>query len=318
MKNLFRKPADLAMLFLLLLLLASAPALAQEPEPAPEDLEPASTITKDVEEVSLVFSVTDGSGRFARDLRLADFAIKDKGEPPERIAYFDSHSDLPLHAMLLVDVSDSIRRHFDFEKQSAILFLERTLRPRDQAAIVGFTRKLNVLQDFTHDTSALAAGVHALQVKGSTSVYDAVVQACKKFPRPAAPARRVIIIITDGDDNTSVHSPAQAEAAAVNAGVVIFALSTNTPDDAYKHRRLEKLAKATGGRLLRARNEKEISKAYSRLEEELRSQYAVVYKPANLRADGKYRKIEIKALRPGLNIHARSGYYTRAALSASK
>jgi VWFA-related protein len=315
MKKYLRNPAKLALLFLLF---AGAQALAQAPEQVPEDSESLSTITKDVEEVSLVFSVTDGSGRFARDLRLADFAIKDKGLPPERVAYFDSHSDLPLHAMLLVDVSDSIRPHFDFEKQSAILFLERTLRPRDQAAVIGFNRKLNVLQDFTHDTSALATGVHALTVKGSTSVYDAVFQACKKFPRQGTPSRRVIIIISDGDDNTSVHSPAQAEAAAVNAGVVVFALSTNTPDDAYKHRRLEKLAKATGGRLLRARTEKEITKAYSRLEEELRSQYAVVYKPANLRADGKYRKIEIKALRSGLNVHARRGYYTRTSLSASK
>jgi Ca-activated chloride channel homolog len=314
MKKSLRYPAKLA---LLLLLFAGARALAQAPEQVPEDSEPLSTITKDVEEVSLVFSVTDGSGKFARDLRLADFAIKDKGLPPERVVYFDSHSDLPLHALLLVDVSDSIRPHFDFEKQSAILFLERTLRPRDQAAVIGFNRKLNVLQDFTHDTSALAAGVHALKVKGSTSVYDAVFQACKKFPRAGTPVRRVIIIISDGDDNTSVHSPAQAEAAAMNAGVVVFALSTNTPDNAHKHRRMEKLARATGGRMLRARSEKEITKAYQQLEEELRSQYAVVYKPANLRADGKYRKIQVKALRSGLNIHARSGYYTRTALSSS-
>lgn len=299
------------------LLLCCGGAWTHSQTPAAAD-EALTTVTKHVEEVSLVFSVTDGSGRFARDLRLEDFAIKDNGKPPERVAYFASHSDLPLHAMLLVDVSDSIRPHFDFEKQSAILFLERALRDeRDKAAVVGFNRRLHVLQDFTHGAPALAAGIHALKVTGGTAVYDAVREACRRFPQARTPARRVIIIISDGDDNSSVHSPAQAEAAAVNAGVVVFALSTNTPENGYRHRPLEKLAKATGGRLLRARSEKEIIKAYRQLEEELRSQYAVVYKPANLVADGKYRKIGIKARRSGLRVHARRGYYTRTSFTAS-
>jgi VWFA-related protein len=298
------------------LLLGSVIAWASQQQALP-DSEAQATIVKDVEEVSLVFSVTDGAGRFARDLKLEDFALRDDGQPPQRVAYFDSHSDLPLHAALLVDVSDSIRPHFDFEKKSAILFLDRTLRPdRDKAAVIGFNRRLQILQDFTSDTKALAVGVHAMKVKGATSVYDAVFEVSRRFPQERARVRRVIIVISDGDDNTSKRSPAESEAAALDAGVVVFALSTNTRENAYKHRRLEKLAKNTGGRLLRARSEKEITGAYRDLEEELRSQYAIAYKPANLRADGSYRRIELRARRSGLKVHARAGYYTRRALAA--
>src|SRR5579871_1315067 len=138
------------------------------------------TIKKRVDEVNLLFIATDKHGKFVRDLNQTDFAILDDHKPPQSIVNFRSETDLPLELGLLIDTSGSVRTRFDFEQQSAIDFLQQTLRPHfDKAFVMGFSSHSTVTQDFTDDNVLLRIGVHRLQNGGGTALYDAIYRACK-------------------------------------------------------------------------------------------------------------------------------------------
>lgn len=270
------------------------------------------TIVKDVSEVMLVFAVTRRSGEYVPDLTQQDFQLLDNGRPPEAVAYFESQTELPLQVGVLLDLSDSVQDHFEFEQKTAITFLERILRPRkDSAFILGFRNQLLLAQDFTDDPRLLADAVMSLRVRGTTALYDAVhAGAAKLGSAGKGNSRRAMVLISDGVDTVSKHTLDESIEAALRAGVVIYALSTNPAGAASMGERvLNLLATSTGGRLLPARSERDLPKAFSRLEEELRSQYALAYRPADLESDGRFRKIKLRPLQRGLRVHTRSGYY---------
>ena len=272
------------------------------------------TIKKRVDEVNVLFIATDRHGKFVRNLNQADFNIFDDNKPVESVLNFHRETDLPIELGLLVDVSGSVQGRFGFEKEAATGFLQHIIRPGyDRAFVVGFNKESRLTQDFTDKVPLLAAGVQRLSDGGGTAIYDAIYKACKeKLLREHSdhPIRKALVILSDGEDNQSEYTRAQAIEMAQRAEVLIYAISTDDSGLILRGDRvLEDLASATGGRAFFPYKMKDITHSFAAIEEELRSQYAVSYKPTDFDADGRYRSIQITALKKDLQVRARRGYY---------
>ncbi len=272
------------------------------------------TIRKRVDEVNVLFIATDKRGKFVRDLNQNDFAILDDHKPPQAIINFRRETDLPLELGLLIDVSGSVNSRFDFEQNAATSFLQHAIRAKfDKAFIVGFNSHSQMAQDFTDNVQLLSVGVRKLHSGGGTALYDAIYRASKeKFlkDRPDHPIRKAIVIVSDGEDNQSEFSRAQAIEMAQRAEVIIYAISTDDSGLVMRGDKiLEQIAEATGGRAFFPFKMKDMTRAFAAIEDELRSQYVVSYKPANFDADGRYRSIEISSLKKDLQVRARKGYF---------
>jgi VWFA-related protein len=277
--------------------------------------EPVTTIRVKSNEVNVVFTVTDKHGRRITNLKEGDFKVVDDNKPAAEINSFHAETNLPLQVGLLIDASNSVRDRFKFEQESAVEFLNQIIRPRyDQAFVVGFDVTPEIAQDFTDKTELLAHGVRELRPGGGTALYDAIYFACReklmKAPN-ATPVRRAIILLTDGDDNQSHVTREEAIEMAQRAETVIYAISTNVsgtkgPGDKV----LERIADATGGRAFFPFQIRDVVNAFADIQDELRSQYAVSYKPADLKADGSYRTIEIIPTdRKNLRVRSRRGWF---------
>jgi Ca-activated chloride channel family protein len=273
----------------------------------------AVTIKTTVNEVRVVFTVTDRHGRYIKDLKKNEIKIIDDQRPAE-VRSFGSETDLPLQVGLLVDASNSVRDRFKFEQDAAIEFLNSIIRPRyDKAFIVGFDATPEVTQDFTDDTESLSTGVRMLRAGGGTAMYDALYFACRDKllkQEQTGPVRRAIILLSDGEDNLSHVTREEAIEMAARAEVIVYTISTNISGmKGNGDKVLERIADATGGRSFFPFQMREMSDAFLSIQEELRSQYAVSYKPEHFATDGRYRTIEILAQEKGLKVRTRKGYY---------
>jgi Ca-activated chloride channel family protein len=275
--------------------------------------ESVTTIVSAVNEVRVVFTVTDRHGHYIKDLKRDEFRVIDDRKPAE-LRSFRSETDLPLQVGLLVDASNSVRDRFKFEQEAAIEFLNAIIRPRyDKAFVVGFDATPEVTQDFTDNTEGLSKGVKMLRAGGGTAMYDALYFACRDKllkQEQTGPVRRAIILLSDGDDNLSHVTREEAIDMAARAEVIVYTISTNISGMKDKGDKvLERIAEATGGRAFFPFQMRDVSDAFLSIQEELRSQYAVAYKPANFATDGRYRTIEILAQDRGLRVRTRKGYY---------
>ena len=289
-------------------------AIAPGTTVSPDD-DTGTTIHKKVEEVNVIFTVTDKHGKFIKDLREQDFRVLDDKKPPQAIKDFRRETDLPLRVGLLIDASNSIAMRFRFEQEAATEFLSQIVRPKsDLAFVIGFDTTAEVTQDFTDNTEKLSKGIHVLRPGGGTALYDAVYYACRdklaKAPS-SGPVRRAIILLSDGDDNQSRVTREEAIEMAQRAEVIIYAISTNTADmkGLPGDKVLERMADATGGRAFFPFKIQDVSNAFTEIQEELRSQYQVSYKPAEFLPNGKYRSIEILADNKKYKVRARKGYF---------
>lgn len=299
----------------------NAPNGAENKSPGAEavsDSQAVATLRTSTNEVNVVFTVTDKHGRRVTNLKQGDFKILDDNKPPQEIRSFHAETNLPLQVGLLIDASNSVRDRFKFEQESAIEFLNQTIRPRyDQAFVIGFDVIPEVTQDFTDDTGALAHGVHELRPGGGTALYDALFYACRdklmKAPKNN-PVRRAIILLSDGDDNQSHVSREEAIEMAQRAETIVYTISTNVSGTkGAGDKVLERIADATGGRAFFPFQIREVADAFAQIQDELRSQYAISYKPADLKHDGHYRTIEIVANdRKNLRVRSRRGWYSPA------
>ena len=327
---------------LLLLLAASATSQSTAPAstaaapqtqpagaaPAPQAQKPAdpntppddslATIVVRPNEVNVVFTVTDKHGKRVTDLKQNDFHVLDDNKAPEAIRAFHAETNLPLEVGLLIDASNSVRDRFKFEQESAIEFLNQTIRPRfDEAFVVGFDVTPEVTQDFTDSTEALSRGVRALRPGGGTAMYDALYFASRDKllkEQQNGPVRRAIILLSDGDDNMSHVSREEAIDMAQRADVIVYTISTNVSGGRRAGDKvLERIADATGGRSFFPFQITDVANAFVEIQDELRSQYALSYTPTDFRADGRYRTIEILAQNhKGLRVRSRRGYYAPA------
>ena len=292
--------------------LNAANAVSSAPSDEPQNS--MITLHARVNEVNVLFIATDKHGKFVRDLGQNDFTILDDHKPPQAILNFRRETDLPLHLGLLIDVSGSVDSRFDFEQTAATSFLEHTVRKSfDRVFVMGFNSHAQMVQDFTDNTALLAKGIHGLRNGGGTALYDAIYRACKdKLAKdhPERPVRKAIIVVSDGEDNQSEVTRAQAIEMAQRAEVIIYAISTDDSGLVMRGDRvLEQLAEATGGRAFFPFKMKDITRSFAAIEDELRSQYIVSYKPADFDADGRYRTIEISSLKKDLQVRARKGYF---------
>ena len=272
------------------------------------------TLHAAVSEVHLIFTVRDKQGHYVRGLKQGDFEILDDRKPPERILSFRSETDLPLQVGLLIDISQSVRKRFTFEQEAAIAFLDQTLRRNyDQAFVTGFDITPKVTQDFTDDIGRLAVGIHLLQPGSLTAMYDAVYYACHKLLKQSqrSPVRRVLILLSDGYDNSSSVTRERVIETAQWAEVLVYTIRTSLTASGRGQKNLETIAEATGGRSYVPTQIAGVANAFTAIQTELRSQYAVSYKPTAFKLDGHYRTIEVQTPNEkGLRIRSRTGYRT--------
>jgi Ca-activated chloride channel homolog len=300
-------------------------------------------ITQTVSLVDVLFTVLNRRNRLVPDLEKNDFKIWDD-KAPQSIRYFSRQTDLPLRIGLLMDTSNSIRDRLKFEQDAATSFLFSVIRrTKDQAFVMTFDDEPSILQSFTDDAGRLRDEIVKTRAGGGTAVYDAIYTACDKElshpPRPPGDqpdvVRRVMIVISDGDDNLSTHTRAEAIEMAQRYSVVIYTISTSTqwiqlsqtnPDklaDRKTHltegdKILADLAGETGGRAFFPYHVDDLDQSFQDIGDELRNQYSIAYIPTNSILDGKYHRIRIETPdHKGYQVRARRGYFAKANANTS-
>jgi VWFA-related protein len=302
-------------LFVLCVLVGSL--AAQEPvrtsRPATTQV-PTDKIKVRVELVNVLITVTNKKNRLETDLAKDDFRVFED-EKPQTIRFFSRETDLPLRIGVLVDTSTSISDRLRFEQDAAIDFLSTTLRPgKDSAFVVAFDEQTHVVQDYTDDVGKLSEAIRSLLAGGVTTLYDAIYFSCRQkmliFPPPEPYLRRVLIIISDGQDTQSEHTREEALAMAQRAEVTIFAISTNaTGLSGHGDKVLRRLAEQTGGRAFFPFKDSETVANFQEIARELRSQYSLAYISTNQAHDGTFRTITIEPLQKSLQVRAKPGYF---------
>ena len=316
-------------------------APAQAPPPQGEKAATPQSPQKIIQVVNLVdvlFTVLNRRNKLVPDLQKEDFQIFDEKFPQE-IRYFSKQTDLPLRIGMLVDTSNSIRDRIKFEQDASINFLFSVLRRgRDEAFVMTFDDEPQVVQAFTSDAGLLRDQIMQTRAGGGTAIYDAVYEACQSQlshpPRPPGDqpdvVRRVMILISDGDDNLSTHTRAEAIEMAQRTSVVIYTISTSTqwiqlsqtdPDKLASRKThltegdkiLQDLADQTGGRAFFPYHVDDLDQSFQDIGDELRNQYSIAYIPTNYVLDGRYHRIRIEVPEhKGYQVRARRGYFARA------
>jgi Ca-activated chloride channel homolog len=315
---------------------------ASTPDQQPQQQPPQksqTTIPVTVNLVDVLLTVLDRRNKLVPDLDKKDFRVLDDNVPQD-IRFFSKQSDLPLRIGMLMDTSNSIRDRLKFEQDAANNFLFSVLRRnKDQAFVMTFDDEPQVVQGFTGDTGLLRDHILRTRAGGATAVYDAIYTACTTElnhpPRPPGDqpdvVRRVMILISDGEDNLSNHTRAEAIEMAQRTSVVIYTISTSiewvTLDDPGKQRSgnrkydltegdkiLQDLADETGGRAFYPYHVDDLDQSFQDIGEELRNQYSIAYNPTNHSFDGRYHNIKIDVPdHKGYQVRARRGYYARPA-----
>ena len=268
-----------------------------------------------VNEVNLIFTVTDKHGRYIPNLQQGDFALLDNQKTPARVNSFHQQINLPLRVGIVIDASTSIRSRFQFEQQSATEFLLDILKSRsDRAFVMGFDVTPTVTQDWSNNIDALETGVNRLRPGGGTALFDAVYTACRDklldVSRGQEPVRKAIVLISDGDDNQSRVRPDEVIKECERAETIIYAISTNwTPSRGKGDTVLTQMAESTGGRVFFPPSVEEMSNSFKEIEEELRSQYALTYTPADFKYDGSFRSIYLYCNDRRFQARAKKGYF---------
>jgi len=293
---------------------AKTSAVAPESTPAIDSTVPIETFHSRSDEVNVIFTVTDKHNKFIKDLKENQFKILDNNKPPRQITNFAAETDLPLRVGLLIDASNSIRDRFLFEQDAAISFLHQIIRPQtDKAFVLSFDEVWDLTQDFTGDLDKLTRGVKVIRPGGGTAMWDAVFYACRDKlmkEKEAGPVRRAIILVSDGDDNQSRVLRQEAIEMAQRAGVIVYTISTNLSNNADEgDRSLKMLAETTGGQAFFPFKLQDVANAFHDINEELRSQYSIFYKPADFEANGQFRSIQIVADNKKYKVRAKKGYF---------
>lgn len=280
--------------------------------------------------VHLVATVVDRHHNFVTDLDQNDFHVFED-EQPQKISFFGRETNLPLRIAVLLDTSNSIRPRLKFEQEAAIDFLNNVIRRgKDQAFLMTFDNEPDVIQDYTDNVDQLSRAIESQRAGGGTALRDAIYAATAKLakaplpPPPELQVRRVMVVISDGDDNLSDRSQSETLEAAERGEVAIYSISTSTDwlaidtDQPKKYMKtrgdqvLEQFADLSGGRVFFPYKLDDLQESFQDIGAELRSQYFVAYAPTNAAWDGRYRKIRVDIDRKGLVVRTRKGYYAVA------
>jgi Ca-activated chloride channel family protein len=325
--------------FFAIVILACAVAFPQQQAPPPPAApavagQQGPPIKENVTEVDVLASVVNHRQKFIIDLEQNDFRVLEDNQQ-QKIDFFSRQIDLPLRIALLLDTSNSIRPRLQFEKDAATEFVSSTVRPnRDQMFIMTFDSEPQVVVNFTNDVEKLRTTITKQHAGGGTALYDAMLKASQMLANAPLPTtgspevRRVLVVISDGEDNLSSHTRADAIDALGRTGVQVYAVSTSTewiiPEESTDPNKrfdrkwgktegdeiLEQFSKKTGGRAFFPYHVDDVLQNFEDISTELRSQYLLAYKPGNPTTDGKFRKIKVEVIgHKELEIRTRDGYY---------
>ncbi|HKW56943.1 MAG TPA: VWA domain-containing protein [Candidatus Acidoferrum sp.] len=295
-------------------------------------------ITQVVNLVDVLFTVLNRRNKLVPDLQKDDFQVFDE-KARQEIRYFSKQTDLPLRIGMLVDTSNSIRDRLKFEQDASVNFLFSVLRRgKDEAFVMTFDDEPQIIQPFSSDAGLLRDQIVQTRAGGGTAIYDAIYDACQSQlshpPRPPGDqpdvVRRVMILISDGEDNLSSHARSEAIEMAQRTSVVIYTISTSTqwiqlsqtdPEKLANRKThltegdkiLQDLADETGGRAFYPYHVDDLDQSFQDIGDELRNQYSIAYIPTNSILDGKYHRIRIEVPdHKGYQVRARRGYFARA------
>ncbi|MFQ5791367.1 MAG: VWA domain-containing protein [Acidobacteriota bacterium] len=291
-----------------LALLTTPPSQARQ---QPEQDRYQFRVTVDL--ISLNVTVTDTRNRFVTDLKRDNFSVYEDGIMQE-ISVF-SREDLPLRMILLLDTSASMDEKLGFAQQAAVEFVA-TLKAEDLAEVVEFGSKAYVLQEFTSDHDKLARAIRMTQAGGTTSLYNALYIALKDLSRRRQDVRRqAIVVLSDGEDTSSLVSFEQVMELAKDTDVTIYTISLREESSertklfSEAEHVLKKLAEETGGQWFFPRQIGELDSVYERIAKELKSQYNIGYVSANTRRDGSWRRVVVQTDKPSMLVRTKLGYY---------
>ena len=298
----------------LLLVPSIAVVGAQQTPPAP-----VQPFRAGIDVVSLTVTATDADNRYVNDLTARDFSVFEDGV--EQDVTFFEHSNAPVALALLLDTSASMEDKLATAQEAAIGFARR-LRPQDLAELVDFDTHVQVLQDFTSDHALLEQAIRKTTADGSTSLYNAVymsLQEMKKIrAKSASEIRRgAIIILSDGEDTSSLLSFDDVLDLAKRSDTAVYAIGTRSPEDAAVNAKgfneadfvLKQLTQQTGGRVFFPKRVEDLQGVYSQIADELASQYLMGYTSKNSRHDGTWRRIVVRVNRPGIQARTKQGYF---------
>jgi Ca-activated chloride channel family protein len=271
-----------------------------------------------VDVIGMNVTVTDGSGRYVTDLDRQAFHIFEDNRP-QQLTFFQK-SSLPLALALLIDTSASMDQNLVVAQEAAVGFV-RALGPADVASVIAFNTRVQVHQEFTSDRTALEKAIRETAAGGSTALYNAVYIALKELNKTirdeplAESRRRAIVILSDGEDTSSLVGFDEVLDLAARSDTAIYAIGllgqevpgTRKPEDAQFV--LRRLAQITGGRAFFASAAKDLDNVYGEIRAELSNQYFLAYESNNLRRDGQFRRIAVRVERAGAVARARPGYY---------
>ncbi len=263
----------------------------------------------DVQLIELYTSVVDGRGRPVEGLGKDDFTVLEDGVP-QQIRRFERVTDVPIYAGILLDTSASMSNgdRLGEAVQGALGFFDKVITPKDRAAVITFADQPNLAVRFTNQPSVLAGGLAGLTASGNTTLYDSVIYALYYFG--GVKGKRAIIILTDGKDEGSHYTFNDALEYARRSGVAIYTvgidLSTQSADIRLK---LSRLADETGGRFFFIERAKELDGIYDTIQKELRSQYLLAYQSNKEGNDDKFRTVEVRMAKPGLEAKTVKGYF---------
>ncbi len=313
------------------------------PSPTPAD-QAASEISADdvirveTDLVNTLFTAVDNNHHFVTNLRPEDIRIFENGVP-QKIDIFQRETELPLSLAIVVDISKSQERTLPDEQKAAGEFLDTVIRAdRDQAAAISFTGKALIEQELTNEKARLRKAINRLKVEVPpnnpdcdpedksveedprcwSSIWDAVWASTNEvLAHTPERSRRAIILLTDGDDTSSVTKKNEAIDFAVKNNVLVYGIGIGDRQE-YKidEGALRKVSERTGGRAFFPMNDTELRGAFAQIEQELRSQYLIAYSPQNKARDGTFRPIKIEIANPQLRkqkiqLLYRQGYYAR-------
>jgi VWFA-related protein len=294
----------------------ATPDQPQSPQNGQDNTSPdlsAPTIKVQVQEVNLIFTVTDKKGRFITGLQRQNFGLLDDGRPPVAVLRFSQQTNLPLRVGIMLDTSSSIRQRFQFEQDSAIEFLLQILHRNDRAFIEGFDIETDIAQNFTNNIDLLNQGIRKLRPGGGTALYDALYKTCRDQMltlQEDGAVRRALIVVSDGDDNYSRAQQSDAIKMCQRAETIVYTISTNvSPSKDKGDEVLRIISEATGGMAFFPVKIEDVAVGFHNIQEELRSQYSLVYRPSDFKQDGSFRTIYLQALDPRYHVRASKGYF---------
>jgi len=280
---------------------------------AEEVQQPQATIRAEVFLVNVLFTAVDRNNRLVSGLKAGDFVLFEDNQP-QKIEYFSDlskGSNVPLTIALLIDTSGSVKNKLAFEKKTAAEFFSSILkRNRDLALIIQFDSEVNLVQDFTDDANRLIDALNSIEAGNSTSLYDAIYLAVNE-KLTGETGRKIIVVITDGDDTSSKLRKEAAIESAQKNDVLIFGIGVRG-EFGSNFGVLKKFAEETGGSFFSPHAElAEIQAAFRAISEELQGQYSLAYSSTNKKKDGSYRSIDLRCKLSGVRVRARKGYYAR-------